>query len=400
MSALDVKKARANFPILQNREIIYFDNACMTLRPDAVIDKINWYYKNNCACAGRSLHKLSQELTEEIISTREFIKKFFGADDSYELVFTKNTTEAINMVANGFPFRAKDEVLISDREHNSNLVPWLRLGKKGVKCRSFESDENFEFDAEKFSEMFTAHTKLVSTVHISNIDGYRMPVEEIIKVAHENNAYALIDAAQSAGHTELKIKRLDPDFVAISAHKACGPVIGCLIAKKEALVKLKPLLYGGGAVENATMNACKLAKSPDCFEAGLQNYPGILGFGEACRYLKGIGMKNIEKHEKALYRLLIKQLEIPGVEVIGAKGPRKCIGIASFVIEGLHASDIAMMLDEAHNIEVRAGKHCVHAWFAKHKKPASARASLYLYNTREEIKIFGQEIAKIAEIMK
>jgi cysteine desulfurase/selenocysteine lyase len=401
MCTLNVQKIREDFPVLQSREMIYFDNACMTLRPKAVIDAIRWYYEKNCACAGRSLHGLSQELIEALVSAREFIKKFFNADDSYELIFTKNTTEAINMVAKGFPFNVGDEIIISDREHNSNLVPWLALREKGVKCKAVPSDENFEFDMEKFCSMFSARTRMVSVVHISNIDGYKMPVEEIIKIAHDNNASVLIDAAQSAGHIKLDIKKLNPDFITLSAHKACGPVIGCLIAKKEKLSELKPLLHGGGAVEDTTINSYKLARSPERFEAGLQDYAGILGFKEACKYLKSVGMTNIEKHEKTLHMKLSKLLEnIPEVRFVGIKDCRKCIGITSFVVDGLHASDIAMMLDEMRNIAVRAGKHCAHAWFAKHKQPASVRASLYLYNSPDEIKIFAEEVEKIAKLMK
>ena len=242
---------------------------------------------------------------------------------------------------------------------------------------------------------------MVSVVHISNIDGYRMPVKEIIKTARDNNASVLIDAAQSAGHIKLDIRELNPDFIAISAHKACGPVMGCLIAKKERLAELRPLLHGGGAVEDTTTDSYKLAKLPDRFEAGLQNYAGIIGFREACKYLKKIGMENIEKHEKTLHMKLSKLLEnIQGVKFVGVKDYRKCIGITSFVVNGMHASDVAMMLDETRNIAVRAGKHCVHAWFAKHKQPASVRASLYLYNSTDEIKIFAEEVEKIAKLMK
>ncbi|RLG69967.1 MAG: cysteine desulfurase, partial [Candidatus Iainarchaeum archaeon] len=305
MGSLNVAEIRRDFPVLKEKEIIYLDNACMTLRPKQVIDAIKWYYENNCACSGRSLHKLSEELNESIALARETIKKFFNAHN-YELIFTKNTTEAINTVAFGMKFKRGTKVITSDREHNSNLVPWLVLRRAGVKHFAVPSAENFEFNLESLHKMLDKKVKLVSVVHISNIDGYRLPIEEIIKLSHDFGAKVLVDGAQSAGHIKVDLKKLDPDFFTISAHKACGPIIGCLFVKKELVDKLKPLIYGGGTVSNTTLNSFKLINDYRKFEAGLQDYAGIIGFGEACNYLKKVGMKNIEKHEKVLTAKLMK----------------------------------------------------------------------------------------------
>jgi len=400
MCTLNIKRIRADFPVLQS-DVIYFDNACMTLRPKQVIDAMDWYYNKNCACAERSLHRLGAELTDKVENARENIKKFFGADNSYELIFTKNTTEAINLVAHGFCFKEKDEVIISDREHNSNLVPWLALREKGLICNHVPSMQSFEFDLDKFSSLLSRRTRLVSVVHVSNIDGYKMPAKEIIKIAHENKTPVLLDAAQSAGHIKMNVKKLDVDFAAVSAHKMCGPIIGCLIAKKEMIAKIKPLVYGGGTVESTTLSSYKLTKSPEAFEAGLQNYAAILGFEEACNYLKKIGMEKIEKYEDELNKVITKGLfKIEGLYFIGVKDARKRIAIASFGLQNIDASDVAIMLDELHAIAVRAGKHCAHSWFNAHKMPSSVRASLYFYNTKEEVGIFVEELEKIAKLIK
>ncbi|MCD6247417.1 MAG: cysteine desulfurase [Candidatus Diapherotrites archaeon] len=398
MGSLNVAKIRRDFPVLKEKEIIYLDNACMTLRPKQVIDAIKWYYENNCACSGRSLHKLSEELNENIALARETIKKFFNAHD-YELIFTKNTTEAINTVAFGMKFKRGAKVITSDREHNSNLVPWLVLRRAGVKHFAVPSAENFEFNLESLHKMLDKKVKLVSVVHISNIDGYRLPIEEIIKLSHDFGAKVLVDGAQSAGHIKVDLKKLDPDFFTISAHKACGPIIGCLFVKKELVDKLKPLIYGGGTVSNTTLNSFKLINDYRKFEAGLQDYAGIIGFGEACNYLKKVGMKNIEKHEKVLTAKLMKAFaNIDNVKLVGMHNPKKCSGIVSFNIEGLTSHDVALMLDEARNIAVRSGKHCAHAWFNKNRLPGCVRASYYLYNSLSEINALIEEVSKIAEI--
>lgn len=398
MCSFNVDVIRRDFPILEKKGIIYLDNACMTLRPSDVIESIKWYYESSCACAGRSVHKLSEELGERIAFARETIKKFFNASD-YEIIFTKNTTEAINTVALGMSLKKGEKVITSDREHNSNLIPWIALQSRGVKHLAVPSTESFEFNLEKLHKMLDRNVEIVSVVHISNIDGYKLPIKEIIKLSHDFGAKVLVDGAQSAGHIKVDLKRLKPDFFAVSAHKACGPVIGCLFVKKEFVSELKPLLYGGGAVSNATLNSFELIKDYRKFEAGLQDYAGIIGFGKACEYLKRIGMKNTEKHDKALSTELLNGLEnIDNVKLVGVHDPKKCSGIVSFNIEGLTSHDVALMLDESRNIAVRSGKHCAHAWFNKNKLSGCVRASHYFYNSLSEINVLVEEIGKIAEI--
>ncbi len=392
---------RNDFPVLKRSKIIYLDNACMTLRPKQVIEAINWYYKTNCACAGRSFHKQSEELNERVAKARETIKGFFKASKSHEIVFTKNTTEGINTVAFGFNLRRGDLVVTSDREHNSNLIPWLVLKKRGIKHIAVPSTENFEFDLEAMHEAMSKKVKIVSVVHISNIDGYELPIKEIIKLSHDFGAKVLIDGAQSAGHIPLNLKKLDADFFAASSHKACGPIIGCLLIKEELLEQVKPLMYGGGTVANATLNSFELLAKHERFEAGLQDYASIIGFGEACKYLNKIGMEKIEQHDRTLTKKLMKRLvDINGVTIVGVNDWRKCTSIVSFNIEGFSPHDVALMLDEAHSIAVRSGKHCAHAWFNKYCKSGCVRASTFLYNQMDEINILVEEVSKIAELLE
>lgn len=393
---MNTKKIRKDFPSL-NEDIIYFDNACMSLRPKQVIEAVKEYYEKYPACHGRSHHKLGKKATEKREEAREKIKKFLGAKKSEEIIFTKNTTEGINMVANSFPFNKGDIVLTSDREHNSNLIPWQNLGN--IKHKIIPS-KGEEFDMEKFKELLNKRVKLVSLVHTSNLDGYTLPIKEIIKTAHDYGAKILIDGAQSAPHKKIDVRKLDADFFTMSSHKACGPSgIGCLYGKKELLENLKPLTLGGEAVENSTYKTYKLGKIPKKFESGLQDVAGSIGFGKGCDYLRKIGRENILKHEKILNKKIVK--EIPEeVEKIGVRNPEDFGGIFSFRIPGIDPHEISLLMDEMSNIAIRSGMHCMHSWFNERNINGSARASLYFYNTKEEVKEFLETLRNIIDLNK
>lgn len=404
ISDVELERIRDDFPILHKgingKPVIYFDNACMSLRPKQVIRAMDQYYEDYPACAERSAHKLARIVTEKVTEARRTVARFIGARKPEELVFTRNTSEGINLVAHSLDFKKDDVVLTSDREHNSNLLPWQFLAKRsGVRHRIIPSDENMEFDLEKFKEMMNEKVKLVSVVHTSNLDGYTMPVDEIIKIAHEHGSLVMLDGAQSAPHRQVDVKKMDVDFFAFSGHKMLGPSgIGALYAKYELLEGMEPFMVGGATVQNSTYTSCIVLKPPEKFEAGLQNYAGSIGFAEAAQYLSRVGKEKIEKHEAELNRFISNGLlQIRGVSIIGPKEAELRGGIASFNIKGLNHHDVALMLDES-NIMVRSGQHCVHSWFNAHKIEGSVRVSLYLYNNKEEAEKFLDAVGKIARL--
>ncbi len=396
-----MEKCRKDFEIL-NKNIIYFDNACMSLKPNQVIKKINEYYLEYPACAGRSPHQLSKRLEIEIAKVRNEIKNFISAKSDKEIIFTRNTTEGINLVANSLDLKEGDEVIISDKEHNSNLIPWLKLRKeKGIVLKVCKSNPDNTFNLSNFQKCFSKKTKLVSLVHISNLDGVVNPVKEITKIAHKNKALVLIDAAQSIPHKKISVKDIDCDFLSFSGHKMLGPSgTGVLYGKEKLLKELPQFLVGGETVMDSTYKDYIPETLPAKFEAGLQDYAGIVGLGEAVRYIKKIGLSNIEKQELKLNKLLTDLLKDEDkIELIGPKNPALRSGIFSFNIKGMDHHHVAMILNKA-NILIRSGAHCVHSWFNQHNLGGSARVSLYFYNTESEIIKFVKELKKILEIVK
>ena len=378
---MNVEKIREDFQVLK-KEIIYLDSACMSLKPIQVVDKINEYYNEYPSCAGRSVHKMGLKLDKELDDSRKSIQKFVGAKKSSEIIFSKNASESINLIANSFKF---DKVLLTDREHNSNLLPWQKF-KYGI----LRSKEEFTFDLEKFSEAVKKYD-LVSFVYTSNIDGYTLPVKEIIKIAHDNKAKVHFDAAQAAPHKEINVKKLDVDFLTFSGHKMLGPTgTGAMFVKEKILDEMKPFLIGGETVVDSNYDSYVLEKLPQRFEAGLQNYAGILGFGEAAKYLGKIGMSDIEDHEKKL----VSAVDVK-VKEVGFKGER---GIFNFNLSGIDHHEVAGILDSSKNIMVRSGMHCAHSWYNAKQLKGSVRASFYLYNTLEEVKIFNEELEKIRKL--
>ena len=307
--AYNINKIREDFPALgQNiggKLPIYFDNACMTLRPKKVIEAIDEYYLKYPGCHRRAIHKFGKATTAQYQKAREIVRGFINAKESKEIIFTRNTTESINLIANSFRFKEGDVVVTTDLEHNSNLIPWQMLSKrKKVVHKIFSLNEDFTFDLEKFKEVLAQGVRLVSIFHTSHVVGSSLPVEQIIQLAHRYQTLVLLDCAQSIGHKDIDVKKLDVDFLAFSFHKALGPSgMGALYAKQELLCNMVPFLVGGETVDDADYNSFSLSPVPDRFEAGLQNYAGTIGSGAALNYLKAIGMKSIQEQELRLIRV-------------------------------------------------------------------------------------------------
>jgi cysteine desulfurase / selenocysteine lyase len=410
---IETQELRKDFKVLDrkinDKPIIYFDNACMSLRPTQVLEKSEEYYLNYPGCAGRSNHTISQEVGKEEDSAREKIANFFGAKKE-AVVFTKNCTEAINLVANSFPFENGDVVLTTDKEHNSNLIPWLRKVKKWhIKHDIIESGPKNEFSMDNFVKKINDHkgkVKIVSVVYTSNLDGVTNPVRDVIRLAHRHGAKVLLDCAQAAQHQEINIKKLGADYIAVSSHKLLGPNgVGALISTKENLELLNQFLVGGETVEDSHYDDFVPAKIPEKFEAGLQNYPGIMGFGAAIEYLEKVGIKNIHKHVVRLNEIASSGLlGIEGVVILGPKEAEKRSGILSFAIKDKNIHEMSLLLNNTHNIMVRSGLHCVHSWFNKEEtqktlfKDGTIRASFGFYNTEEEVQEFVKAVREIKEL--
>ena len=401
---LNVDKIRADFPVLNSEKPpVYLDSACMTLRPRQVIEKINEYYIEYPGCAGRSLHRISRAVTERCNGARENISKFFNAGLPEEIIFTRNTTEAINLVSRCLGLNRGDVVLTTDREHNSNLVPWIVLSERqGVMHKTVESNPDNTFDLERFEDMISRKVKLVSMVHTSNLDGYTIPVKEIIKIAHDYGALVMLDGAQSAPHKKVDLKKLDVDLFACSGHKMLGPSgIGMLYGKSEILEKFDTYNVGGDTVIDTTYSSYKLTGLPERFEAGLQNYAGVLGFSAALDYLKSVGLDNVSKHELELNRLMTEGVkDIDGLHLVGPLDPAERSGIMSFCVDGVSPHDIVMLLDESSSVMMRSGAHCVHSWFNSRGINGSARASAYIYNTKDEINVFIDSLRKAVDFFR
>jgi len=371
------------------------------LYPKKVINAQNEYYEKYPGCAGRSIHKFGNRVTEEYNKAREIISKFIGAHKPEEIVFTRNTTEGINLVAHSLGLEKGNIVLTTDREHNSNLIPWQVLQETiGIKHKIITSNDDFTFNLDKFEEIMTKDVKLVSVVHTSNLDGYTLPAKEIIKIAHDYGALVMLDGAQSVPHKEINVKKLDCDILAFSGHKMLGPSgVGVLYAKYHILEEMKPFLVGGDTVAKTTYANYELLRPPEKFEAGLQNYAGVIGLAAAAKYLDNVGRKNIEKHEKELNNVINQELmSMDGIEIIGVRDSDKRSGVTSFIIDGIDYHDVAIILDETANVMVRSGQHCLHSWFNAQGIKGSVRSSLYLYNTREDIEIFTGVVRNIIKL--
>lgn len=374
------EKIRKDFPFLK-KGLIYFDNAASTQKPKVVIDAIKDFYENHYANIHRGIYKLSQEASEMYEKAHEKVAKLIGAK-SNEIVFTKNTTEAINLLAYSLGIKRGDEIIISEMEHHSNIIPWMI---KGLKIK-YIPVKNGLLELDKIP--ITKRTKIISCVHISNFLGTLNPVKEIGKIAKENNLIFIIDGAQSVPHMPVNVKKIDCDFLAFSAHKMCGPTgVGVLYGKEEFLERMKPFMGGGDMIKYVNYDNFKVREIPWKFEAGTPNIVGGYAFGVAVDYLKKIGMNNIWMHERKLVKILLKGLAEIGAEIYGPKDLKNRGGLVSFNVKKIDAHTLAGILDEK-KICVRSGHHCVMPMHEKIGIKSSVRVSFYLYNIKREVDYF------------
>jgi cysteine desulfurase/selenocysteine lyase len=427
-----VKQVRDDFPSLKNqlngKAPVYFDSACTTLVPSQVIEVINEYYTDFPGCGGaRSRHWFATEVNDRIEGNPEkgikgsriLIKEFINARSEKEIIFTQNTSHAINIIALGFKFRSGDTVLLTDKEHNSNLLPWLRLQKKGlIKVAHIYADEEGNFNLEGFkNKLENQKVALVSMAYTSNLTGYSIPAGEIIKLAHAYGAKVLLDAAQTAAHRTIDVQSLNVDFLAFSIHKMCGPRgVGVLYGKQEYLGQalheeddptdaIEPCFLGGGTVGDTTYGAYSLLEPPERFEVGIQNYPGQIAAGTAVAYLQQIGMDRINHQMNLLNNFLTKELlkrygDMGWFRILGPQDANHRGGILTFEVSRPNAVGIAEELSEKSNIMIRDGVFCVHSYlnytfgegWMRPKLPSehrmTYRVSLYFYNTLEECRVF------------
>jgi len=399
---MDISKIRRDFPIFNEPKMIYFDTACQSLRPQAVIDAVNAYYQKFSACSGRSMHHLAAQVTESCDEVRGKLARFLNAARKEEIVFTRNTTEGINLVANAFPFNAGDVVLVSDKEHNSNLIPWQKLTRqKGTLLQIIPTLPDGTFDLPSFARMLDKNVRLIALGMTSNLDGVSIPAAEIIRLAHKNGSLVLLDAAQSAPHQQINVRALDADFAAFSGHKMLGPSgTGVLYAKYKLLEQMEPFLVGGDTVASSTYDSAEFLPPPEKFEAGLQDYAGILGLGAAVEYLHKIGFSAIQKHELELNQAITAGIrDIPGLRIFGPADAALRGGIVTFTIDGIDSHRIALMLDQMQGIMLRSGQHCVHSWFHSRNIQGSVRASVYFYNTLDEVQLLVDNLHKVRKVL-
>lgn len=378
---------RDDFPILKE-DIIYFDSGATALKPQCVIDEITKYYSLYSANAHRGDYDISYKVDEKIAETRNLVKNFINAKNVEEIIFTYGATDSLNMVADGF-FRLyldeKDEILITKSEHASNVLPWFRLAKDiGCHIRYIDLDNDSYVTLENVKRAITKNTKVIALAEITNVIGDKRPIREIAKLAHENNAFLVVDGAQSVPHIPVDVSDLDVDFLAFSGHKMMGPTgIGVLYGKRELLEKLVPTRLGGGMNESFdNEDEVYLKELPERLEAGTINIAGIIGLGAAIKYLDNIKMENIENRERFLRKYLIDELvKIPHIDILNLESDS---GIVSFNVDGIFSQDVAYYLNK-YNICVRAGNHCAKMLKDQVKVTNSIRVSLYYYNTESEI---------------
>lgn len=395
---------RNNFPLLMQNKIIYIDNAATSQRPQCVIDAEGDFYKNYNANPLRGLYSLSVEATEVYENAREAVRKFIGAEKSNEIIFTRNTTESLNLVAYSYGLsnvKKGDEIVVSIMEHHSDLLPWQMVAKTcGAELKFIECAKDGSIDLEKVKELITSRTKIVAMTQVSNVLGREYPVKEIAKLAHEKGAVMVVDGAQSTPHMRVDVTDLDADFFAFSGHKLLAPMgIGVLYGKEELLEKMPPFLSGGEMIDSVTRTSAVYAELPHKFEAGTVNAAGAAGLKAAIDYIEKVGFDYIGEREIALTsRAIEKMKKIPHVNIIGSENADEHTGIVTFTIDNVHPHDISEIL-AADGIAVRAGHHCAQPLLTHLGLNSTARASFAFYNTEDEVDKFTDSVATIRERM-
>jgi cysteine desulfurase/selenocysteine lyase len=393
-----------DFPALRERtdgkSPVYLDSACMSLVPQSVLDAMGEYYRDFPGCGGRSLHRFAEEVGRRYEATRTGFAHRLGRNDPRSVVFLRNSTEAINLVAQGLDWKRGERVLISDREHNSNLVVWQRLAtERGIRIEILPLSDSGEFDSDALEERLATGIRLVSLFQTSNLDGQSLPVREITERAHDRGALVLFDGCQAAPHEPLELDRLGIDFYAVSGHKMLGPTgTGILAAAPGPLATLRPLVLGGETVEWSTLTDHELRPPPYRFEAGLQNYAGVIGAGAALEYLAKLDATEMRSKEVELNRQFTSAFsDEPRVRVLGPTDPARRPSIAAFTLDGIDPHDAALFLDEGYGVMVRSGRHCVHSWYAERGIPGNVRASFYLYSRPSDVDALVAGVRELLE---
>ncbi len=395
------KLLRKDFPIFKhNSNLIYLDNAATSQKPQQVIDIIKDFYEKGYANIQRGVYKLGEKATELYLNSKESVAKFIGAD-AKEIIFTKNATESLNFLSYTLPSilkKNRKEIVLTEMEHLSNLIPWQQLAKRNKMKLKFIKlkKDSYELDLEDMKKKITKNTAIVSLIHVSNSLGTINPVKEIIKYAKLKGAITVLDAAQSVPHMKVNVKDLGCDFLAFSGHKIIGPTgIGVLYGRMALLEKLSPFMFGGGAAKSANFNQICWADIPARFEAGTQNIAGAIGLGKAIKYIQKIGIENIEKWEKKLTAYALSKLkEIPKIKIYNST--KNSSGIISFNLEKIHPHDVASLLD-SEGVVIRTGRHCNMLLMKQIGIGGTCRMSLYFYNTFEDIDALILALKKIVK---
>jgi len=402
---MNIENIKSQFPIfsqkVNGKSLVYLDSSNSSQKPISVLNSLDNFYKNEFSNIGRSIHSLAVKATNKFEETRINVKNFINAKHKEEIIFTKNATESINLVASTFGqnnIEKGDEILITELEHHSNYVPWHYLRKiKGAVIKFVPIDENGDVIISKLKELITKKTKIIAVTHVSNVIGTIVPIKEIVDIAHKKNIPVLVDGCQSAPHIKIDVKDLDCDFYAISCHKVYGPTgVGILYAKKKWLEELPPYIGGGGMISEVKKDKVIYAPSPEKYEAGTMPTAEVIAFNESIKFMESIGIKNIVNHEKEITNYALEEMKkINSVNIIG--NPKNKAGVISFTIKGIHPHDISTIVDEA-GVAIRAGHHCCQILHEKLGLAATARASIGIYNTKEDIDILCKAIENCRKV--
>ena len=402
---LDINKIRSEYPILArkifDRQLVYLDTAATSQTPQCVVDKICDMYHTKKANVHRGVHQLSQEATDCMENTREKVRRFLNADSTEEIIFTRGTTEAINLVASSYGEKLcnGDEIILTAMEHHSNIVPWQLLQqRKRIRINVVPINEKGELRQDIYENMFTENTRLVAFCHVSNVLGTVNPVKQMIEIARRHGVPVLVDGAQAAPHIRVDVKDLDADFYVLSAHKMYGPTgVGVLYAKKEILERMSPYQGGGEMIGNVSFEKTTFADLPYKFEAGTPDFVGIAAFAEAIDYIDRLGIDNIAEHEQQLLDYATRRLmEIPGMRIFGTADHKS--GVISFLVGNIHHYDMGMLLDKQ-GVAVRTGHHCAEPLMHTLGIEGTVRASFGVYNTLEEIDTFVDAVKKASALL-
>ncbi len=402
IKSFNPNRIRNKFPILNkkinNNQLVYFDNAATTQKPIQVIESINKYYSEYNANIHRGIHTLAEKATQEYEKTRKTVSKFINSRSEKEVIFTRGTTEGINLIASSFVknfIKKGDEIIISEMEHHSNIVPWQMICEEnGIILKTINVFENGEIDLDNFKELISNKTKFLSIVHTSNTLGTVNPIKEMIEICKKNNINTMIDGAQASAHSKIDVQDLNCDFFVLSAHKMYGPTgVGIVYGKEEILEKMPPYMGGGEMIKDVNFKKTTYNELPYKFEAGTPNIGDVIGFNEALSFINNIGLDNISLYEKELKNYASNSFnKIEGINIIG--NSKNKIGIFSFTMDKIHYYDLGLLLDSK-GIAIRTGHHCTQPLMDKFNLEGTARVSLAIYNTKNEIDYFIEKLKQL-----